>query len=156
MGKQEFIDGLKSALNENVSPSLVMENIKYYEDYIDAQIRQGRFEAEVMESLGEPRLIARTIIDANTVGETGGYQDDGYGRTYQNQENGGHYYGSRPDPRERKSPPAVPVWMRILLVVLVIVLIIGAVFSVLSFLMPVLLPLLIILFLVKLFRDWLN
>ena len=156
MVKQEFIDGLKSALNENVSPSLVMENIKYYEDYIDAQIRQGRFEAEVMESLGEPRLTARTIIDANTVEETGGYQEDGYGRTYQNQKNGGHYYGSRPDPRGRKSSPAVPVWVWILLVVLVIVLIISVVFSVLSFLMPVLLPLLIILFLVKLFRDWLN
>ena len=43
-----------------------------------------------------------------------------------------------------------------LCMVLGVVLILSAVFSVLSFLAPVLLPILVVLFLVKLFRDWLN
>lgn len=62
MNKQDFIDRLRMALNGRVSPGLVMDNVNYYEDYINTEIRKGRTEEEVLESLGDPRLIARTII----------------------------------------------------------------------------------------------
>ena len=61
MDKQEFVDRLRMALNGRVSPGLVMDNVNYYEDYINTEIRKGRTEEEVLESLGDPRLIARTI-----------------------------------------------------------------------------------------------
>ena len=50
----------------------------------------------------------------------------------------------------------LPVWVWIILGILVVALVISAVFSVLSFLAPVSIPILVVLFLVKLFRDWLN
>ena len=50
----------------------------------------------------------------------------------------------------------LPGWVWLILGILVVVLIFGAVFSVLSFLAPVLIPIVVVLFLVKLFRDWLN
>ena len=59
MNKQDFIDRLRMALNGRVSPGLVMDNVNYYEDYINTEIRKGRTEEEVLESLGDPRLIAR-------------------------------------------------------------------------------------------------
>ena len=65
MNKQEFVDRLRMALNGRVSPGLVMDNVNYYEDYINTEIRKGRTEEEVLESLGDPRLIARTIIQTN-------------------------------------------------------------------------------------------
>ena len=68
MNKQEFIDRLRAALNGRVSPNLVTENVNYYEDYINTEIRKGRTEEEVLETLGDPRLIARTIIETNGKG----------------------------------------------------------------------------------------
>ena len=66
MNKQEFVDRLRMALNGRVSPGLVMDNVNYYQDYINTEIRKGRTEEEVLESLGDPRLIARTIIQTGT------------------------------------------------------------------------------------------
>lgn len=40
MNKQDFIDRLRMALNGRVSPGLVMDNVNYYEDYINT--RSGR------------------------------------------------------------------------------------------------------------------
>ena len=50
MDKQEFVDRLRMALNGRVSPGLVMDNVNYYEDYINTEIRKGRTEEEVLES----------------------------------------------------------------------------------------------------------
>jgi uncharacterized membrane protein len=37
--------------------------LRYYENYIIEESRKGRTEAQVIEDLGNPRLIAKTIID---------------------------------------------------------------------------------------------
>ena len=49
MNKQEFIDRLRSALNGRIPPSMVAENVNYYEDYINMEVRKGKTEAEVPE-----------------------------------------------------------------------------------------------------------
>ena len=74
MNKQEFVDRLRMALNGRVSPGLVMDNVNYYQDYINTEIRKGRTEEEVLESLGDPRLIARTIIQTNGGDNRSGYR----------------------------------------------------------------------------------
>jgi uncharacterized membrane protein len=80
MNKQDFIDRLRMALNGRVSPGLVMDNVNYYEDYINTEIRKGRTEEEVLESLGDPRLIARTIIQTNGGDNRSGYRNTVYGK----------------------------------------------------------------------------
>ena len=65
MSKQEFINILRTSLNGQVPSAVVSENVTYYEDYINSQIRMGRTEQEVLQSLGNPRLIAKSIIDAS-------------------------------------------------------------------------------------------
>ena len=72
MTKQEFLDGLRRSLAGGLEPSEVNEHINYYSQYIDSQIRMGTSEEEVMASLGEPRLIAKTLLgmeNAETVTE---------------------------------------------------------------------------------------
>lgn len=62
MTKQEFLDGLRRSLSAGLEPEQINEHIRYYSDYIDSQIRTGISEVEVMSSLGEPRLIAKTLL----------------------------------------------------------------------------------------------
>lgn len=62
MSKQEFLDGLRRSLVGGLEAHEVNEHINYYSDYIDSQIRMGAPEEEVMASLGEPRLIAKTLL----------------------------------------------------------------------------------------------
>ncbi|MBR3601254.1 MAG: DUF1700 domain-containing protein [Lachnospiraceae bacterium] len=72
MTKQEFLDGLRRSLVSGLETSEVNEHINYYSQYIDSQIRTGIPEEEVMASLGEPRLIAKTLLgmeDVETVTE---------------------------------------------------------------------------------------
>ena len=72
MKKTEFLKELEAALKGEVSPELTAENLRYYDNYISQETSKGRSEAEVIEEIGSPRLIARTIID--TSGGSGSYE----------------------------------------------------------------------------------
>ncbi|MCR5025342.1 MAG: DUF1700 domain-containing protein [Lachnospiraceae bacterium] len=63
MTKDQFLSSLNEALSGNISPSLINENIRYYEEYIETEKRKGHTEEEVLDELGDPRLIAKTISD---------------------------------------------------------------------------------------------
>ncbi|MCX4328159.1 MAG: hypothetical protein OSJ45_12830 [Lachnospiraceae bacterium] len=60
MVKKEFLDILRESLAGNVPASEVEENIRYYKDYIE---NEAESEEEALKQLGDPHLIARTIID---------------------------------------------------------------------------------------------
>lgn len=75
MGKEEFLQGLAGALSGNIPPERVRENLRYYESYIKGEIKKGRSEKEVLEELGDPRLIARTILDTTPEALEGGYEE---------------------------------------------------------------------------------
>ena len=162
MNKQEFLDKLRLALNGRVSVGIVTDNIRYYEDYINTEIRKGRSEEEVLSQLGDPRLIARTIVQ--THGGTGGGRAadiNGDARSFssqdadsagERQENGGkkHFASVRLPLR------AIGIVAVVVIVLLVILLVLSFVFSVLSVIFPVILIIVAVSFVVKLFRDWLN
>ena len=61
MEKKEFLDILRESLAGNVPVSEVEENIRYYKDYIE---NEAESEEEALKQLGDPHLIARTIIDS--------------------------------------------------------------------------------------------
>ena len=69
MDKTEFLNQLRASLNGRMDAEEVADNLRYYEEYINGQLRLGRTESEVMASLGSPRLIARSITDATKVKE---------------------------------------------------------------------------------------
>lgn len=145
MTKQEFLEKLRLALTGKVSGSVVSENLQYYEDYINTEIRKGKSEEEVLAALGDPRLIARTIITTNSRDDregTGDYRE--YGNSARPQDGGKRH---------------MPIWIWLIWGILIIVLIFSAVVSLLSFLWPILLPVIIIMVVmgvVKFFRDWMN
>lgn len=67
MTKQEFLDDLRRSLTGGLENGEINEHIRYYSDYIDSQIRMGISEEEIMSSLGEPRLIAKTLLGMENV-----------------------------------------------------------------------------------------
>lgn len=62
MNRQTFLNELKESLQEHLSDGEVANNLRYYSEYIDAQINLGRDEGNVLRDLGDPRLLAKTII----------------------------------------------------------------------------------------------
>lgn len=86
MTKNEFISQLKEALQGMVPASQAEENIRYYENYFQEQKKNGKTESEISEELGNPRLIAKSIIEAAGEGqvyydEEPKQQEDSYTRT---------------------------------------------------------------------------
>lgn len=63
MNRQQFLEILNEELMDNLQPSEAQYQMNYYRDYISSQIAAGRSEEEVMAELGDPRMIARTVID---------------------------------------------------------------------------------------------
>lgn len=64
MTKQEFLDGLEERLLAEGAGVLVQENLQYYSGYIEDEKAKGRAEEEVLDELGNPALIARSILEA--------------------------------------------------------------------------------------------
>lgn len=160
MNRKDFLEKLKQALNGRVSPDVVTDNLRYYEDYINTEIRKGRTEEEVLKQLGDPRLIARTIIQTHGNGRNGkGRAADvnGDARTYSS---GGETDGQEDDDGERRYGFRLPGWaLGIILLsvaVLVVMGVLSFVFSVVSILFPVILIIAAVAFVVKLFRDWIH
>ncbi len=65
MDKKTFIETLRRALYGKIDNNSLEEHIRYYEDYIAQEMGKGRTEREVLEELGDPRLIARTILETH-------------------------------------------------------------------------------------------
>lgn len=149
MTKQDFMDKLSAALNGRVAAHVLSDTVNYYDEYINVEMRKGRSEEEVMASLGDPRLLAKTIVETkgSSDAHSGGRHEEGFSREDAVRD---HWKGMRP------SAARIPVWVWLIIFLLAVVLILSAVFSVISFLLPVLIPILVVLFLVKLFRDWMN
>lgn len=161
MSREEFLQGLQETLSGEVPPQTVRENLKYYDDYIRAETGRGRPEKEVMEELGSPRLIARTIIDTTPGAGDGAYEEyrtaGGYTREKESDagtENvsgfGGrsgniHYYD-------------LNKWYWKLLAVLVPILIIAVVLMIIGGILSLVIPLLPIFILIGLvmyfFKGW--
>ena len=56
---------LRSQLAGQMQEGKAAAHIRYYEDYIQSQVRGGRSEQEVLQELGDPHLIAKTLIDTD-------------------------------------------------------------------------------------------
>lgn len=65
MNKSEFLRILRENLNLSLEKDAINEQLDYYDKYISDEINKGRSEKEVIEELGDPRLIAKTIKTIN-------------------------------------------------------------------------------------------
>lgn len=149
MTKQEFLQELRLALQGQLSQAAINENIRYYDNYIMEEMRKGSSEEMVTGRLGNPRLIAKTLIDTtDSFGRTAGseYYAGGYGRT----EPGGGSHRGNQDNRERKGM-RLGSWYGKFLLIAAAILVIVIVANVIAFLLPILVPVIIVFLIYSLF-----
>lgn len=149
MDRIEFIERLQRALAGGVNSSQVAENVRYYQEYIDVEIRKGRSEEEVLTSLGDPRLLAKSIIEAN---KRAGF-NEGTNRNYDEETADGAYETRQERGFGGENVVRMPAWLIFLIVGVVAILIIGVIFSVISFIAPILIPVLIIVLIVNYIKS---
>lgn len=77
MDKREFLEVLRQSLSGEVKPEVIDENIKYYDQYIG--VKSVDSEEEILGELGDPRLIAKTIIEADRAAKLKGRFDGNQG-----------------------------------------------------------------------------
>ncbi len=146
MNKLEFIDRLRAALTGRLSAEEVQEHVNYYEDYINTQIRLGTGEEEVLRSLGEPRLIAKTIVETSNIeeNENTANRNQGYYHSAVRTQNSGYL--------KLNKLFNIPGWLWAIILVLIVVLVLGLVFTVLSAFAPLICMMLIVVGAVKFFE----
>lgn len=150
MNKQDFLNSLRAALGGELPTNVVENNVRYYEEYINSEIRMGKSEAEVLNMLGNPKLIARSIIDAeknaegNKASATGEYGQgtEGNYAGYNNSGNG-----------NRVKVHKMPLWLIILLVVAVICVVFGLLVMFVWWLAPIIIVIWIFGFVIKILRG---
>ncbi len=133
MNRQEFIDELRQSLVGKVPDQVCWETCRYYEDFILSEMRSGRPEAEVLEELGRPSLIGRSVIAAQTGDRAADmeYTEDGKTRKL--------YRGQGQKKKEKKpAARAGRAWYTKILYALCLILLILVVFVVMKGLMVVL------------------
>lgn len=153
MNKKEFLDILGRRLAQQLPQEKIAENIRYYDEYLTEKVQQGMTEQEAIDQLGDPLLIARTIMDTSSdeMGKKTVYEE-GYTGNYQE------------SPREenlkehhRGTDGKLQTWLgclvAVIVVILLLTLILKLVGSVLSFVLPVLIPVLIIGMVLEYFRK---
>lgn len=155
MTKQEFLQELRQALGAEVDSYTVQDNVNYYNQYITDEVAGGRTEEDVLNELGDPWLIARTIIDSPVVNssftgeyeqsqeESSGYQKpayDGYG----NRQSHVHVFSAN-------------AWWKKLLLIVGIAGVIFIIFSIItgivSLVAPIVVPVLVIMLVIRLLGN---
>lgn len=153
MDRVEFLAILRESLEGYIPVADVEENIAFYRNYFEeAQIS----EKKVIEELGDPRLIARTIIQAYKASKgpmADYYEEQARSEYSQSHSSAGSSQGDR-DFGEKKE------WIKrriifggfFLVVILVLVILLAVAGAIIMYLLPVLL----VIFIAKLLFDYFN
>ncbi len=149
MDKREFIEKLQRTLAGGLSSGQVAENIRYYQDYIEAEMQKGNTEEEVLSRLGDPRLLAKSIIEANkragaSFGSNREYDEELVEDTGADEE---------AFKRKFKTNIMLPGWLLMIILTVAVVVVIGIVTSLLYVFAPVIIIGLVILLIVKVIQS---
>ena len=128
MTRFEFTIKLRKALSGRVNHVIVNDNVAYYENYIDAEMKKGRKEKEILEELGDTAKES----DRDSANEKEGTFSD-------------RFFGGR--------FARLPSWLFWIVFLLIFIIIFKLVGIMLGVLLPLLLPVLLVYYLVRYFRK---
>ena len=146
MTKEQFIMELEQCLQGEVSAYELSDSLTYYRQYFEDEIRNGKSEEQVVEELGSPRLIARSIIDAHGIEESASGNSDYGDNSYGSAQNDSSYrsygdaYSDRRDIENNNQKGALQSAGKMIMTIIISAL----VFFIVLFLLRALLPLAVI------------
>lgn len=128
MNKTEYLNTLEKALVGRIDPDKLRDTMSYYNDYFYMEQSKGIKESDIIEKLGEPRLLAKSIITAENESLNNREVD---------------YYGTE-DESVTSKKIQIPFLIVILIIVLMFFAIISLIFKIASVLLPIILPVVIL------------
>lgn len=140
MTKEEFLYELKKELSVLDSAEATAYNLRYYSDYIDAEIVKGRSEQEVLDELGNPRWLVNSIKESGDYGRVQDIIDGPLENIRSNDEDDQKMHTIRIEGMKARIL-GVAILAIFLLFLVAIFYILGKIFV---FLLPVLIPILLI------------
>ena len=145
MTKREFLDKMREALSNDLAEPAVRENIEYYDVYMTDEIERGRSEEELVEEMGDPWMIARTIIDISEPEDMKlNYVYEEEGQSYNGRQDS---YAGQTGFFVRGGWKLVVAFLGFIGVLLALVAVVGGIISLVA---PILVPVLIIMFVIRL------
>lgn len=146
MTKREFLDKMREALSNDLAEPAVRENIEYYDVYMTDEIERGRSEEELVEEMGDPWMIARTIIDISEPEDMKlNYVYEEEGQSYNGRQDS---YAGQTGFFVRGGWKLVVALLGFIGVLLALAAVVGGIISLVA---PILVPVLIIMFVIRLF-----
>lgn len=151
MNRQEFLETLNTQLSGEIDPREAEDNIRYYDDYIRDAVRNGMEETQVIDGIGSPFLIARTIIDTSkangNIYHSQGSDTSSYnGDNPQNESGQGREFNGSFVSKNSK-------WVIIFVVAVVIILLLSLIGSLIAFVARFFIPILVIVLIAALVRG---
>lgn len=152
MDRVEFLAILRESLEGYIPNADVEENITFYRNYFQ---EAGMPEREVIEELGDPRLIARTIIQAYKAskGPMADYYEE-QARSEYSQSRSWEYGGGREAMDFGEKKEGIKRWILLGGFFLLFLLVLGVLLAVVGAIIMYLLPILVVIFVVKLLLDY--
>ena len=154
MNKKEFLDTLYNQLSGQMPEGSIAAHVQYYRNYIDDAVNQGRTEEEVLNELGDPRLIARTLLDTDSTASGNPQTTERYSEPYT--DNSYEYDNSSSGSKKVKSRSFhidLSTWYGKLAVILIAAIVIVLLCTVLSVLIPVMVIFGIVCFIISKLRN---
>ncbi len=170
MNRREFINELKVELENDLDRAEVHSQVEFYQTYIDDEVRKGRHEQDVVDELGDPFAIARTVVDtlereksrAETSGRTGqreaanqGGNNQGYSQQGYNQQGNNQGYQ---DPSRRTvqfgTSSRLGCWLYLIIFILILFVVASLLGAIASVLMPILIPVILVLLAINLWKNF--
>ncbi len=151
MDRNEFMDKLQHTLAGGLNSYQVADNVRYYQEYIDGEIRKGKSEEEVLAPLGDPRLLAKSIIEANKRAGASEGVNGIYDEEVVSEEGDGTYSDAEGERRTKMT--RIPGWVIVLLGIVVVVLVFVIGISLFSVFWPFILALVAVAMIGKFWRQ---
>lgn len=157
MEKQEFLAVLQQSLSGEIPDYEVENNIRYYDGYLTDEA--GKSAEDKIKELGEPRLIAKTIIDAYMANHEGNsYRTEHFSRNYDegdDEQEAGRDMGSQHTVKyySWNTMKWYQKLLTIVICIIVVVVLIGLVTLGINIFFSFVLPVLLILFAIKMIRN---
>lgn len=156
MSKTEFLDILYNQLSGQIPEGSVAAHVQYYRNYIEDEQQKGRTETDILNDLGDPRLIARTLLDTE-VGAGNPQNGSTYSAIYNEADSDYNKYDSSDSARGHVKKHSfkldLSTWYGKVAVILIAAVVLLLLVTILGILIPVVIVAGVIMYIVSQFRK---
>ena len=156
MSKTEFLDILYNQLSGQIPEGSVAAHVQYYRNYIEDEQQKGHTETDILNDLGDPRLIARTLLDTE-VGAGNPQNGSTYSATYNEADSDYNKYDSSDSARGHVKKHSfkldLSTWYGKVAVILIAAVVLLLLVTILGILIPVVIVAGVIMYIVSQFRK---